>query len=68
MYPDVSLFIDGAWSKGATGKTIKVLNPATGEPVGAVAHAIRAISTAPSPPPTGASRRGARSPPSSATS
>jgi succinate-semialdehyde dehydrogenase/glutarate-semialdehyde dehydrogenase len=41
MYPDVSLFIDGAWSQGATGKTIKVLNPATAEPVGVVAHADR---------------------------
>ncbi len=41
MYPDVSLFIDGAWSKGATGKTLKVLNPATAEPVGVVAHADR---------------------------
>ena len=42
MYPDTSLFIDGAWSNSASGKTIPVLNPATGDPVGAVAHADRA--------------------------
>jgi succinate-semialdehyde dehydrogenase/glutarate-semialdehyde dehydrogenase len=42
MYPDTSLFIDGAWSNSASGKTIAVLNPATGDPVGAVAHADRA--------------------------
>ncbi len=42
MYPDTSLFIDGAWSTAASGKTIPVLNPATGDPVGAVAHADRA--------------------------
>jgi|SRR5580658_134163 succinate-semialdehyde dehydrogenase/glutarate-semialdehyde dehydrogenase len=41
MYPDVSLFIDGAWTKAAAGRTIPVLNPATGEPVGTVAHAER---------------------------
>jgi succinate-semialdehyde dehydrogenase/glutarate-semialdehyde dehydrogenase len=41
MYPDVSLFIDGAWTKAAAGRTIPVLNPATGEPVGTVAHADR---------------------------
>ena len=39
MYPDTSLFIDGAWGPAASGKTIPVLNPATGEPVGKVAHA-----------------------------
>jgi succinate-semialdehyde dehydrogenase/glutarate-semialdehyde dehydrogenase len=42
MYPDTSLFIDGAWSNSASGKTIPVLNPATGDPVGKVAHADRA--------------------------
>jgi succinate-semialdehyde dehydrogenase/glutarate-semialdehyde dehydrogenase len=41
-YPDVSLFIDGAWSKAASGKTLTVLNPATGEALGALAHADRA--------------------------
>ena len=42
MYPDVSLHIDGAWVKGATGRTIPVLNPATEEQIGTVAHADRA--------------------------
>ena len=39
MYSDVSLFIDGTWSGSAAGKTIAVLNPARGEPIGKVAHA-----------------------------
>ena len=42
MYSDVSLYIDGAWSKSASGKTIPVLNPATAEPIGTVAHAEKA--------------------------
>jgi len=39
MYPDVHLFIDGAWTPSASGKTLEVLNPATGEPLGRLAHA-----------------------------
>ncbi len=39
MYPDVNLFIDGAWTPSASGKTLEVLNPATGEPLGRLAHA-----------------------------
>lgn len=39
MYPEVSLYIDGAWTKGASGKSQPVLNPATGEEIGKVAHA-----------------------------
>ena len=39
MYPEVSLFIDGAWSPAAAGKTLSVLNPATGETLGTLAHA-----------------------------
>ena len=39
MYPNTSLFIDGNWSASASGRTIPVLNPATGEEVGQVAHA-----------------------------
>ncbi|HEX5455216.1 MAG TPA: NAD-dependent succinate-semialdehyde dehydrogenase [Stellaceae bacterium] len=39
MYSDVSLFIDGAWTKAAAGRTLPVVNPATGEPIGTVAHA-----------------------------
>jgi succinate-semialdehyde dehydrogenase / glutarate-semialdehyde dehydrogenase len=39
MYPDISLHIDGSWGKASSGKTIPVLNPATGDPIGTVAHA-----------------------------
>ena len=39
MYPDVNLFIDGAWGPSASGQTLEVLNPATGEPLGRLAHA-----------------------------
>jgi succinate-semialdehyde dehydrogenase / glutarate-semialdehyde dehydrogenase len=42
MYPSVSLFIDGAWSAAAAGRTLPVVNPSTGEVVGTVAHAERA--------------------------
>jgi succinate-semialdehyde dehydrogenase/glutarate-semialdehyde dehydrogenase len=38
-YPDVSLYIDGAWCKGSTGKSQPVLNPATGDAIGSVPHA-----------------------------
>lgn len=39
MYPDVQLFIDGQWRPAADGRTIAVLNPATDETLGSVAHA-----------------------------
>jgi len=39
MYSDVPLFIDGHWTEAAGGRTIPVVNPATGEPIGTVAHA-----------------------------
>jgi succinate-semialdehyde dehydrogenase/glutarate-semialdehyde dehydrogenase len=39
MYPEVSLFIDGAWTPSAAGKTLTVLNPATGDALGTLAHA-----------------------------
>ncbi len=39
MYPDTQLLIDGAWSNSASGKTIAVVNPATEETIGQVAHA-----------------------------
>src|SRR5215813_13802047 len=42
MYSNVNLFIEGAWKPAASGKTLPVLNPATGEPIGAVAHAEKA--------------------------
>ena len=38
-YTDVSLMIDGAWTKGAQGRTIPIVNPATEEVIGHVAHA-----------------------------
>jgi succinate-semialdehyde dehydrogenase/glutarate-semialdehyde dehydrogenase len=41
MYPDVQLYIDGAWTPGAGGKTLEVLSPATGETLGRLAHAER---------------------------
>ena len=41
MYSDTHLLIDGAWGPAQSGRTIAVLNPATGEPIGTVAHAER---------------------------
>jgi succinate-semialdehyde dehydrogenase/glutarate-semialdehyde dehydrogenase len=41
MYPDVQLLIDGAWTKASSGRTLPVVNPATGETIGTVAHADR---------------------------
>jgi succinate-semialdehyde dehydrogenase / glutarate-semialdehyde dehydrogenase len=41
MYPNVQLYINGAWVDGSGGRTIEVENPATGETVGTVAHAER---------------------------
>ncbi|WP_336055092.1 NAD-dependent succinate-semialdehyde dehydrogenase [Nitratireductor sp. CH_MIT9313-5] len=41
-YPDTQLFIDGQWRAGAEGKTIDVLDPATEEVIGKVAHATKA--------------------------
>lgn len=40
-YPNVNLFIDGAWTPAASGQTIPIANPATGETIGRVAHAER---------------------------
>jgi succinate-semialdehyde dehydrogenase / glutarate-semialdehyde dehydrogenase len=39
MYQNVSLLIDGAWTPASGGRTLTVLNPATGEGIGSVAHA-----------------------------
>ncbi len=39
MYSDVSLFIDGRWERAAMGRSLPVVNPATGEEIGTVAHA-----------------------------
>ena len=38
-YPDVQLLIDGQWRAGAGGRTIPIVNPATEEVIGRVAHA-----------------------------
>lgn len=38
-YPNTLLLVDGKWRGGASGRTIAVLNPATEETIGAVAHA-----------------------------
>lgn len=41
-YPNTQLFIDGAWRPAADGRTIPVIDPATGETIGTVAHAGKA--------------------------
>jgi succinate-semialdehyde dehydrogenase/glutarate-semialdehyde dehydrogenase len=41
-YPDTQLLINGEWCDAAGGKTLEVVNPATGQPIGKVAHAGRA--------------------------
>jgi succinate-semialdehyde dehydrogenase / glutarate-semialdehyde dehydrogenase len=38
-YPETRLLIDNQWRDAAGGKTLDVLNPATGERIGRVAHA-----------------------------
>ncbi|MBW4092706.1 MAG: NAD-dependent succinate-semialdehyde dehydrogenase [Proteobacteria bacterium] len=42
MYPDVLLLIDGAWTQSESGRSLPVVNPASGETNGTVAHAGRA--------------------------
>lgn len=39
QYPDVQLFIDGHWRGAESKERIDVVNPATGEALGSVAHA-----------------------------
>lgn len=41
MYPDTRLYIDGEWRDALSGRWIEVINPATEEPIGRVAHAGR---------------------------
>ncbi len=41
MYADTQLLIDGVWGPAQSGKSLPVLNPATGEQIGTVAHAER---------------------------
>ena len=38
-YPNTLLFIDGAWCAAASGRTLPVMNPATGKQIGTLAHA-----------------------------
>ena len=38
-YPDVLLHIDGAWTNAQSGRTLQVMNPATGDVNGTLAHA-----------------------------
>jgi succinate-semialdehyde dehydrogenase/glutarate-semialdehyde dehydrogenase len=40
-YVDTQLFINGKWQEPAEGKTLPVMNPATGKEIGRVAHAGR---------------------------
>jgi succinate-semialdehyde dehydrogenase/glutarate-semialdehyde dehydrogenase len=39
MYPNTSLLIANSWVPSASGRTLPVVNPATGENIGTVAHA-----------------------------
>lgn len=40
-YPDVKLFINGQWRDGAEGKTLPIIDPASEEEIGRLAHATR---------------------------
>jgi succinate-semialdehyde dehydrogenase/glutarate-semialdehyde dehydrogenase len=42
MYPNTLLYINGAWGPGASGRTLPVVNPASGSQIGTVACAERA--------------------------
>jgi succinate-semialdehyde dehydrogenase/glutarate-semialdehyde dehydrogenase len=42
MYPNTLLHINGAWGPGGSGRTLPVVNPATGSQIGTVAYAERA--------------------------
>lgn len=41
MYTDTQLYINGAWCNAASGRTLPVVNPATHQQIGLVAHAER---------------------------
>ena len=41
-YPNTELYINGAWTPGASGRTLPVVNPANGQEIGTVAYAERA--------------------------
>jgi hypothetical protein len=53
MYKDVQLFINGEWTASASGRTIDVVNPATEEVIGKIAHADRKTWIARWTPPKG---------------
>jgi succinate-semialdehyde dehydrogenase/glutarate-semialdehyde dehydrogenase len=40
-YPDTKLLIDGEWRDGQGSRSIPVIDPATGQAIGTVAHAVR---------------------------
>jgi succinate-semialdehyde dehydrogenase / glutarate-semialdehyde dehydrogenase len=42
VYPNTQLYIDGEWRAARSGRTMPVVNPATGETIGNLAHAERA--------------------------
>ncbi|HSC95500.1 MAG TPA: NAD-dependent succinate-semialdehyde dehydrogenase [Burkholderiales bacterium] len=42
VYPNTLLYINGVWGPGASGRTLPVVNPATGSQIGTVADAERA--------------------------
>ncbi|MBV8168587.1 MAG: NAD-dependent succinate-semialdehyde dehydrogenase [Alphaproteobacteria bacterium] len=41
MYPNTLLYIDGTWTEAAAKRSIPVVNPASGDVIGTVAHAER---------------------------
>ena len=42
MYPNTQLYINGVWGPSASGRTLPVVNPATGKQIGTLAYAERA--------------------------
>jgi hypothetical protein len=60
MYPDVLLFIDGAWTPSKAGRKLPVVNPASGDVVGTVAQPNDPIWTVHWRRLIGASRSGAK--------
>ncbi len=67
-YPNVQLHIDGRWRPAEGNRTLPVLNPATEEEIGTVAHASRADLDEALAAAERDSSSGGRSPPSTAPS
>ena len=65
MYPQLQLYIDGAWSNGNGRDGEEVINPATEKPLAHLPHASIADLLR-SKPPARASPSGARPPPTTA--